>query len=73
MSKKETGSIDVQFKALEANIKQLENDTLPIEKALEIYESSMEMIKHCQTELTNIEQKVSIYQNGQLTALEQDN
>lgn len=72
MSKKDSASIDEQFKTLEANIKQLENDTLPIEKALELYETSMSTIKKCQQELSNIEQKVSVYQNGQLNALEED-
>jgi exodeoxyribonuclease VII small subunit len=72
MSKKDPSSIDDKFKSLETNIKQLENDTLPIEKALELYESSMELVKNCQAELSDIEQKVSIYQNGQLNALEKE-
>jgi|GEM_PF-6217849 len=71
MSKKDL-SIDEQFKTLEANIKQLENDALPIEKALELYEASMSMIKSCQTELNTIEQKVSVYQNGQINPLEEE-
>ena len=73
MSKNEILSIDEQFKLLETNIKQMENDTLPIEKALELYESSMALISNCQSELNNIEQKVSVYQNNQLNPLEENN
>ena len=73
MTTPESISLDDQLLVLQAHIKQLENEALPIEKALALYEASMALIKHCQTELGKIEQKVSVYQNGQLNPLSEDN
>jgi exodeoxyribonuclease VII small subunit len=64
--------LDDQLLLLQSHLKQLENEALPIEKALALYEASMALIKSCQSELCNIEQKVSVYQQGELKPLHED-
>jgi exodeoxyribonuclease VII small subunit len=73
MTTPESISLDDQLLLLQTHIKQLENEALPLEKALALYEASMALIKNCQSELSNIEQKVSVYQHGQLNPLNEDN
>ena len=73
MTTHEPVSLDDQLLLLQTHIKQLENEALPIEKALALYEASMALIKNCQSELSIIEQKVSVYQNGQMNSFNEDN
>ena len=69
-TQKKSPSIDKQFEQLEKLIAQLENDTLPIEKALACYEESMQIVANCKKDLAAIEQKVSVYQDSKLQPLD---
>lgn len=44
---------------LETIVQAMENDTLPLEEALQRYQRGVELLRHCQQTLSNAEQKIS--------------
>ena len=56
-----------KIKELETIIDELENGTLDLEVSIEKYTNAMKLIKECNEQLTNIENKVTkmISENGE--------
>ncbi|MDD2435115.1 MAG: exodeoxyribonuclease VII small subunit [Bacilli bacterium] len=48
-----------KIKILEKTIKELENDDINLDSSIEKYTEAMKLIKECDDELKNIEEKVS--------------
>ena len=67
MPSKNTKSANINyeqaFKKLENIVHQLENDDLPLEKALKAFEEGVNLTHQCQNALTVAEQKVQIILN----------
>lgn len=49
---------ETAFNALQENVDQLENEDLPLEKALALYERGQALAKHCAVLLEKAELKV---------------
>ncbi|MDD2377882.1 MAG: exodeoxyribonuclease VII small subunit [Bacilli bacterium] len=48
-----------KIKILEQTIKELENDDINLDSSIEKYTEAMKLVKECDEELKNIEEKVS--------------
>lgn len=57
--------------ALEGIIKQLELGDLPLERALELFEEGVRLARHCQDQLTEVEQRVELLlrERGEIKAV----
>lgn len=54
----QTMDFETAFTALQENVDQLENEDLPLEKALALYERGQALAKHCADLLEKAELKV---------------
>ncbi|MDE2056164.1 MAG: exodeoxyribonuclease VII small subunit [Betaproteobacteria bacterium] len=67
MAKKpEELTYEVAIKELETLLTQLEGGQLPLEEAIETYRRGSELIRFCQEQLKEAEQKIQILTNGEL-------
>ncbi len=55
----ENNSFEEMMKELESIVNQLDNDTISLEKSLELYQKGIALSKSCETTLKNAEKKVS--------------
>lgn len=56
---------------LEEIIHQLENNEIPLENSIALFQEGIELSKYCDQKLKNIQEKVAqIYENGQLKDFE---
>lgn len=55
---------------LEKIVQNMEEGTLPLEESLEAYRRGSELLKHCQQQLSDAEQKIRILENGALRDFE---
>lgn len=58
---------------LEQLVQDMEGGRLPLEESLEAYRRGSELLKHCQQQLSDAEQKIQILENGSLRDLEPGN
>ncbi|OZB34078.1 MAG: exodeoxyribonuclease VII small subunit [Ferrovum sp. 34-44-207] len=58
------------IKELESLLSQLEGGQLPLEQAIETYRRGAELIRFCQEQLKEAEQKVLILTHGELNEFE---
>ena len=56
--KEEKRTIEEKFELLEESLKKLEDDTLPLEEAFDLYRQSMQILKSCNEEIDMVEKKV---------------
>ena len=67
MAKKQVDlTYEAAIKELEALLIQLEGGQLPLEEAIETYRRGSELIRFCQDQLKEAEQKIQILTNGEL-------
>ncbi len=55
----ENNSFEEMMQELESIVNQLDNDTISLEKSLELYQKGIALSKSCETTLKNAEKKVS--------------
>lgn len=56
---------------LEYIIQQLENNEIPLEESISLFQEGIELSKYCDNKLKNIQEKVAkIYEDGQLKTFE---
>ena len=55
----ENNSCEEMMQELESIVNQLDNDTISLEKSLELYQKGIALSKSCETTLKNAEKKVS--------------
>ncbi|MBQ9865700.1 MAG: exodeoxyribonuclease VII small subunit [Lachnospiraceae bacterium] len=60
----EKRSLEENFDILEKNLKDLEDDSLPLEEAFALYESSMKLLKDCNDEIDRVEKKVLLLKDN---------
>lgn len=72
--KTETFNFETALDELEALVKRMEQGEATLEDSLKDFERGIELTRHCQTALTEAEQKVEILlqQNDKPTAFEAD-
>ena len=51
-------SFDVSVKKLEEIVEKMENNDLPLEESIKLFEQGMELSKHCQSALKAAEGKI---------------
>ncbi|HQT80975.1 MAG: exodeoxyribonuclease VII small subunit [Ferrovum sp. 37-45-19] len=67
---KSTLTYEDAIKELESLLSQLEGGQLPLEQAIETYRRGAELIRFCQEQLKEAEQKVLILTHGELNEFE---
>ncbi len=55
---------------LEALIQNMENGQLPLEESIAAYRRGNDLLKHCQTQLSDAEQKIQLLEAGVLRELD---
>lgn len=56
---------------LENIIQKLENNEIPLEESISLFQEGIELSQYCDQKLKNIQEKVAqIYEDGQLKAFE---
>lgn len=51
-------SLEENFGILEESLRKLEDDSLPLEEAFELYQQGMQILKSCNEEIDRVEKKV---------------
>ena len=64
MAEKKTMSLEESMARLEEIVKELENEKLPLEKSLKLYEEGVKLASKCATELEKAKRKIQILQQG---------
>lgn len=62
-------SFEQAMERLEAVVEQLEKGSVPLEEAIDLYQEGMLLAKHCETKLSQVEQKVRMLDEEALQAL----
>ena len=57
---------------LEQIVQNMEGGHLPLEESLEAYRRGLELLKHCQGQLSDAERKIQILEEGTLRDFEPD-
>ncbi len=60
MAKKAVASFDDQLKELEQLVTRMERGDLPLEESLQQFERGVQLVRQCEAQLQNAEQKVRI-------------
>ncbi|PTQ57145.1 MAG: Exodeoxyribonuclease VII small subunit [Candidatus Carbobacillus altaicus] len=61
-------SFERAMERLEAVVEQLEKGSVPLEEAIDLYQEGMLLAKHCETKLSQVEQKVRLLDEETLGA-----
>ena len=61
---KDKRSLEENFDYLESNLKKMEDDSLPLEEAFELYQQSMKLLKECNDEIDRVEKKVLLLRDN---------
>ena len=64
MAEKKTMSLEEAMARLEEIVKELENEKLPLEKSLKLYEEGVKLASKCAGELESAKRKIQILQQG---------
>ncbi len=62
--KEKKNTLEENFDLLESNLKKMEDDTLPLEEAFELYQDSMKLLKDCNEEIDRVEKKVLLLRDN---------
>lgn len=60
------------LKQLEKITESMQNNDLPLEEALAAYQQGQELVQYCQQKLAEVEQKLQVFDNGELKELKLD-
>jgi len=64
MAEKKKLSLEEAMARLEEIVKELENEKLPLEKSLKLYEEGVKLASKCASELESAKRKIQILQQG---------
>ncbi len=64
MAEKKKMSLEESMARLEEIVKELENEKLPLEKSLKLYEEGVKLASKCASELESAKRKIQILQQG---------
>lgn len=64
MAEKKKMSLEEAMTRLEEVVAQLENDKLPLDKSLKLYEEGVKLASQCANELEAAKRKIQILQQG---------
>ena len=64
MAEKKKMSLEESLSRLEEIVAELENDKLPLEKSLKLYEEGVKLASSCASELDKAKRKIKILQQG---------
>lgn len=64
MAEKKKISLEESMARLEEIVSELENEKLPLEKSLKLYEEGVKIANKCAVELENAKRKIQILQQG---------
>ena len=64
MAEKKKLSLEESMERLEEIVKELENEKLPLDKALKLYEEGVRLAGKCSVELESAKRKIQILQQG---------
>ena len=64
MAEKKKISLEEAMARLEEIVKELENEKLPLEKSLKLYEEGVKLASKCASELEVAKRKIQILQQG---------
>ena len=64
MAEKKKMSLEEAMARLEEVVAQLENDKLPLDKSLKLYEEGVKLASQCANELEAAKRKIQILQSG---------
>ena len=70
MDNKEKITFEQALGRLEEIVRALESGTAPLDKSLELFEEGVALVKRCNSELDNVEQRIKILaknENGELS------
>jgi exodeoxyribonuclease VII small subunit len=70
MDNKEKITFEQALGRLEEIVRALESGTAPLDKSLELFEEGVALVKQCNSELDNVEQRIKILaknENGELS------
>jgi len=72
LTEKNELSFEKAIEQLEAIVKQLENDEIPLEKAIKLYEKGMNLTKACDDILQQAQEKITyiLNENGETIPFE---
>ena len=65
-------SYEEALKQLEKITESMQNNDLPLEEALAAYQQGQELVHYCQQKLAEVEQKLQVFDNGELKELKLD-
>nr|WP_303803419.1 exodeoxyribonuclease VII small subunit [Snodgrassella alvi] len=65
-------SYEEALKQLEKITESMQNNDLPLEEALAAYQQGQELVQYCQQKLAEVEQKLQVFDNGELKELKLD-
>ncbi|MBE6647003.1 MAG: exodeoxyribonuclease VII small subunit [Ruminococcaceae bacterium] len=64
MAEKKKMSLEQSMLRLEEIVKEMENEKLPLDKSLKLYEEGIGLVERCSGELENAKRKIMILQQG---------
>ena len=70
MAEKKKLSLEEAMARLEEIVKELENEKLPLDKSLKLYEEGVRLAGKCSDELESAKRKIQILQQGKDGAIE---
>ena len=70
MAEKKKLSLEEAMARLEEIVKELENEKLPLEKSLKLYEEGVKLASKCASELEVAKRKIQILQHGKKGEIE---
>ena len=70
MAEKKKNDLEASMARLEEIVSEMENEQLPLDKALKLYEEGVKIVKKCSEELENAKRKIKILQQGKDSEIE---
>lgn len=64
MAEKKKMSLEDSMSRLEEIVKEMENEKLPLDKSLKLYEEGIGLVERCSSELESAKRKIQILQQG---------
>ena len=64
MAEKRKINLEESMQRLEAIISELEEEKLPLDKSLKLYEEGIKLVQNCNKELEGVKRKIQILQQG---------
>lgn len=69
MKKLSPKNYEEALQQLEKITESMQNNDLPLEEAVAAYQQGQELVKYCQQKLAEVEQKLQVFDHGELKEL----